>query len=94
MAAVASLPASLRTTSSHDGDIAPSSSFTDRDLATYLQDQRFSQRFELPMQDRQTEPFVVTYSDFGYRNPLNPQKERVLLFCSPLMGRLVPFILC
>jgi hypothetical protein len=41
----------------------------------------------MPAGGSQTDPFVVTYSDFGYRNAVNPELERVLLFCSPLMGR-------
>jgi hypothetical protein len=60
---------------------------TDSELASYLQDDRFSQEFEIPAEPGQSKPLHVTYSDYGYRNPANPEKERVLLFCSPLLGR-------
>jgi hypothetical protein len=72
---------------SPETDITAPPKAAEKDPVTYLQDERFSQRFEMPLQEGQTVPFVVTYSDFGYRDPLNPQSERVLLFCSPLMGR-------
>ena len=91
MAAIVSAPlppAEMREPASHESDSA-SPNVADKDLAAYVQDERFSQRFEMPLDAGQTEPFVVTYSDFGYRDPINPQNEHVLLFCSPLMGRSV-----
>lgn len=67
--------------------VSAASHSREADVASYLQDERFSQKFEMPAEPELPEGFVVTYSDFGYREPANPGNERVLLFCSPLLGR-------
>ena len=59
----------------------------DAELSSFVQDGRFSRSFQMPNGTGQVEPFNITYSDFGYRNEEDPTKERVLLFCSPLLGR-------
>ncbi|KAK2020421.1 hypothetical protein LX32DRAFT_329946 [Colletotrichum zoysiae] len=58
------------------------------DPAGFLDDPRFHQTFTLPAggPDR-PHPFQVTYCDYGYRDPENPEREHVLLLCGPLMGR-------
>ncbi|ETS74124.1 hypothetical protein PFICI_13990 [Pestalotiopsis fici W106-1] len=55
------------------------------DPKVYLDDPRFSQSFTIPPGPNRSEPLTVTYSDFGYRNPDQPEREHVLLFCGPLM---------
>ncbi|KAK2043548.1 hypothetical protein LZ31DRAFT_323203 [Colletotrichum somersetense] len=57
------------------------------DPAGFLDDPRFHQTFTLPAggPDR-PHPFQVTYCDYGYRDPENPEHEHVLLLCGPLMG--------
>ncbi|KAK2019084.1 hypothetical protein LZ32DRAFT_598613 [Colletotrichum eremochloae] len=54
--------------------------------AQFLEDPRFHQTFTLPAGPDRPHPFQVTYCDYGYRNPENPESEHVLLFCGPLMG--------
>ncbi|KAK6216615.1 interferon-induced gtp-binding protein mx2 [Colletotrichum tabaci] len=56
------------------------------DPAGFLDDARFSQTFTLPSGPGRPHPFRVTYSDYGHRNPDDPSREHVLLFCGPLMG--------
>ncbi|KAI0125982.1 hypothetical protein BJ170DRAFT_702897 [Xylariales sp. AK1849] len=55
------------------------------DTDAYIGDARFSQTFTLPPGPGRPEPFQVTYSDYGYRNPAEPEQENVLLFCGPLL---------
>ncbi|KAI2619620.1 hypothetical protein GGR54DRAFT_630651 [Hypoxylon sp. NC1633] len=62
------------------------------ELSRYLDDERFHQTFTLPSGPGRPEELKITYSDFGYRNPDEPQKERVLLFCGPLLGSRFLFI--
>ncbi|CCF40240.1 hypothetical protein CH063_10862 [Colletotrichum higginsianum] len=76
------------------GDLVALASQTDRgsttpgpDSAGFLDDARFSQTFTLPSGPGRPHPFRVTYSDYGHRDPEGPSRERVLLFCGPLMGR-------
>lgn len=60
-----------------------------QDLDEYINDPRFHQAFTLPPGPGQPEPFQLTYSDYGYRNPSDPEQENILLFCAPLMSRYV-----
>lgn len=68
----------------------PSPNTTERadpNPAAYLNDPRFHRSFTIPAGPDRLEPFTVTYADFGHRDPENPERERVLLLCSPLFGR-------
>lgn len=56
------------------------------DPKTYLDDPRFNQSFTIPSGPDRKEPLHVTYSDFGYQNPSQPESEHVLLFCGPLLS--------
>ncbi|KAK1989625.1 hypothetical protein LX36DRAFT_14506 [Colletotrichum falcatum] len=56
------------------------------DPATFLDDPRFHRTFALPAGPDRPHPLQVTYSDYGYRDPEDPDRERVLLLCGPLMG--------
>ncbi|KAK1986176.1 hypothetical protein LZ30DRAFT_778511 [Colletotrichum cereale] len=56
------------------------------DPAGFLDDPRFHQTFTLPAGPDRPHPLQVTYSDYGYRDPENPGREHVLLFCGPLMA--------
>ncbi|TDZ13230.1 hypothetical protein C8035_v006734 [Colletotrichum spinosum] len=56
------------------------------DPETYLDDPRFHQSFTLPDTASLPQPFKVTYCDYGYRNPENPDLEHVVLMCGPLLG--------
>jgi hypothetical protein len=56
--------------------------------ADYVNDPRFSRTFELPADPARgrTEPFKVTYADYGYRNEAHPEEENVLLFFGSLLA--------
>ncbi|OHW97943.1 interferon-induced GTP-binding protein [Colletotrichum incanum] len=54
--------------------------------AEYLQDSRFEQTFTLPPDNSYSEPFKVTYSDFGFRAYAGPEHDNVVLFCAPLLA--------
>ncbi|KZL65040.1 interferon-induced gtp-binding protein mx2 [Colletotrichum incanum] len=56
------------------------------DPVKFLNDGRFNQTFTLPAGPNRPDPFQVTYSDYGYRDLENPEREHVLLFCGPLMS--------
>ncbi|GKT60643.1 interferon-induced GTP-binding protein Mx2 [Colletotrichum tofieldiae] len=56
------------------------------DPVEFLNDQRFHQTFTLPAGPNRPDPFQVTYSDYGYRDLENPEREHVVLFCGPLMS--------
>lgn len=51
----------------------------------YLADPRFNRSVELAGINGQ-QAFQITYADFGYRNELNPDEERVLLFFGPMFA--------
>ncbi|KAJ1330877.1 3-oxoadipate enol-lactonase [Microdochium nivale] len=60
-------------------------------VTEFLQDSRFEQTFTLPPDDNHSEPFTVTYSDFGFRHPDGSAHDNVVLFCAPLFAsRYVP----
>ncbi|KAK6080939.1 hypothetical protein SCUP234_05037 [Seiridium cupressi] len=56
------------------------------DVEAFLDDARFNRTFTLPPRPGRSAPFHVTYSDYGYRNPDQPEQENVLLFCGPLLS--------
>ncbi|KAI0011011.1 hypothetical protein F4779DRAFT_263560 [Xylariaceae sp. FL0662B] len=58
----------------------------EQDPVSFLEDERFHQTFTIPPTPSHQRPLTVTYSDYGYRNPDEPQREHVLLFCGPLQG--------
>lgn len=66
---------------------SPTDLYSKDKLVSFVEAERFSRNFMMPAKDGEESPFTVTYSDFGYRNETSPEEERVLLYCSPLLGR-------
>ncbi|ETS84158.1 hypothetical protein PFICI_02183 [Pestalotiopsis fici W106-1] len=60
----------------------------DRDVETFLADERFSKVFTYPPDPAQGRPNAlrISYADYGYRNTENPNVEKVFLFFGPLLG--------
>ncbi|KAF2500610.1 hypothetical protein BU16DRAFT_253369 [Lophium mytilinum] len=54
----------------------------------FLCDIRFHKSIVLPPDPTKgrLNPLRVSYSDYGYHDPLHPESEAVVLFCGPLMG--------
>ncbi|EFQ28237.1 hypothetical protein CGRA01v4_11845 [Colletotrichum graminicola] len=71
---------------SQEADGRSASPLPPDDPAGFLDDPRFHQTFTLPAGPDRPNPFQVTYCDYGYRDPENPEREHVLLICGPLMG--------
>lgn len=58
------------------------------DTNIFVDEPRFNQEFELlPSLGSNLEyPLKVSYADYGYRNEVHPDEERVLLWFGPMMA--------
>jgi hypothetical protein len=61
---------------------------TSASIQTFLDHPFFNRTFALPPNPLtgRTTPFKVSYCDYGYHNPSDPSRERVLLHFGPLMA--------
>lgn len=54
----------------------------------YLDDERFSQTFVVPIEftPGRTTPLTVGYSDYGHRHPDGPSHDNVVVICGPMFS--------
>lgn len=66
----------------------------DKDLETFLADERFTRTFDRPADPAKghAEAVRISYADFGYRDQKNPDLENVFLFFGPLLASRMLFV--
>ncbi|KAJ9149528.1 Interferon-induced GTP-binding protein Mx2 [Coniochaeta hoffmannii] len=58
------------------------------DGVAYLDDERFSQAYTIPLDATpgRSSPLTVSYSDYGYHHPDGPSHDNVVLICGPMLS--------